>query len=140
MSAMNLPTRKAVLALLKASPGVTALMPAARIYPQAPPALPAKPFIRWGAPTAIPIRGACLAGAEVTFALHGFASSKPDVSAEDHAGQIEAAIVKAVDGRRVTVAGVGVLKLRVSSSLLLTDDEADTFHAVVNVRGRFLAG
>jgi hypothetical protein len=76
----------------------------------------------------------------VTFALHAFANTIAGLSAEDHAAQTSAAISEAVGGARVAVDGLGVLRLRVVSSQILTDDEADTFHAVINVRGRFLTG
>jgi hypothetical protein len=137
----TLSVRRAILTRLKADSATTTLVPADRIYPQQPPALPDFPFIRYGSPTAVPIRGACMDGAEVTVALHGFSKGRRSgdtltVTAEDDAGQIGAAMAAALDGQIVDV-DEGRLRLRWTGSQLLPDpDEAGVCHVVVNVRGR----
>jgi hypothetical protein len=134
-----LPVRRAALTLLKSDVDLVALVPAAQIYPQSPPASPTWPFIRYGVPNALPIRGSCLDGAEIEFALHGFTKGTDDASAEDRGALIGAAIAAALDGRSVPLA-VGRVALRWTGTQLLQDrDEAGAYHAVVNIRARVMS-
>lgn len=140
------PARRAGLAALKDAPAVTALVDAAAIHPQAPPGTPDFPFIKWGAPTSIPIRvPACVDGAEVTVAVHGFSKGRWTgealvESAEDHAARIGAAIAGALDGLVLDVEGGGRAKFKWTGEQLLVDqDEADAFHSVQNFTIRVLA-
>jgi hypothetical protein len=122
---------------------VTALVPATSIHPQAPIGAPTWPFIKYGAPSGLPVRASCVDGNEITVALHGFA--KPHKvgeqvveSAEDHAARIGSAIAAALDGKRLSIAG-GHAKVTWTGSQLLQDgDEADAFHTVQNFRVRVL--
>lgn len=142
------PVRRAALAALKADAGVTAadLVPAASIHPQAPPGQPDWPFIKWGAPSGIPIRvPACVDGSEITVAVHGFSKGRRVgdqlvETAEDHAARIGAAIAEALDGVRLDIEGGGWAKFKWTGSQLLVDGgEADAFHSVQNFVVRVLA-
>jgi hypothetical protein len=137
-----LPVRKALLTAMKQSPGITDLVPAIRIYPQAAPVpVPAWPFIQYGAPTSIPLRAACVKGGDVTVAVHSFA--KPRVqgtqvveTAEDYAARIGAAVTTALDGRKLEVPGGRLAVLFTNSQLLIDGGETTAFHHVANFRVR----
>lgn len=137
----TLAVRRALMTAMKADTALTALVPAARIYPQVPDKTPTWPFVRYGSPTSVPLRASCLDGAEHTIAIHAFAKQRKQgqsavETAEDHAARIGAAIARALDARTLTVDG-GKLKVNWRGSQLLIDgDERDAFHAVVNFRVR----
>ena len=135
-----LPIRRALLTLAKSNPDLTALVPAARIYPQAPPATPAWPFIRYGSPTVSPIFGQCANGGEITTAFHVFSKGGPDSeSAEDHAQRIAAAVEAALDKQSIDLAPGRARVLWDGTQVLQDGDEAGAFHAIVSVRVRALA-
>jgi hypothetical protein len=135
--------RRGVLMLLKADAALTAIVPEARIYPQTTPAKPTFPFVRSGAPSAVPVRATCLDGMEATFAIHGFAkdrmvSGRVVETAEDYAGRIGAAIAAALDGRQFAISG-GAARITWLGPLLMMDsEEAACFHTVQNFRVRAL--
>lgn len=138
-----LAARRAILITAKADAALTALVPAARIYPQVSPvASPVWPFIIYGSPSGLPIRAACVNGTEVTVALHSFAKARMQgtsilETAEDHAARIGAAIAKALDGKRPALPSGGYLSIRFTGSQLLIDGgEAGAFHHVANFRCR----
>lgn len=138
-----LPARRAILAALKADAALTALVPAARIYPQVSPVpSPVWPFIIYGSPSGLPIRAACVNGTEITVAIHSFAKVRMQgaaivETAEDHAARIGAAVVAALDGKRPALPGGGYLSILSRSTQLLIDGgEADAFHHVANFRCR----
>jgi len=137
--------RRGMLAIAKADAALVAIVPAARIYPQTTPALPAFPFIRAGALSVIPVRGACLDGGNWIFAMHAFAkdrqvSGQIVETAEDYAGRIGAALAAALD-RHVIELSAGRATIRWDGSQLLMDpDEGGCFHAVVNFRVRAITG
>jgi hypothetical protein len=132
-----------MLATAKQDAGLTALVPAERIYTQvvASPA-PAWPFVRYGAPTGVPIRQACVDGLEVSVAMHTFAKAREQSgaiveTAEDFAQRIGAAVVRALDGKRPALPGGGYARILFANSLLLMDGaEEDAFHHVANFRVR----
>lgn len=136
--------RRAVLRQLKADPGVSALVDPADVHPSTIADEPTWPFIRWDAPQSIPIDLTCVAGATVTFLLHGFA--KPRMSgeaivetAEDHASRIGSAMKLAVHQKRVPI-GDTTARLRVQTARLLQDGAEETaYHAVLSVEARVLA-
>lgn len=134
----TLPVRRAILTLLKADADLTALVDADSIYPQFA-GKPEWPFVLYGAPAAVPVRAACVDGAEITVAVHGFANARLDgpvkvETAEDHASRIGAAIARALDGKRPDLAP-GYASVRWTGSQLLTDGD-DAFHTVQNFRVR----
>lgn len=138
----TLSVRSGMLAILKADAPMVALVPKASMFTQWTEAVPAYPFIRSGPPAGIPIRGACLDGQEITVALHGFSNGVRNASgqiilpAEDQAGQIGAAMAKALD-RKVIVLPTGRAGIRWTGGQLLQDpEETQVFHTVQNFRVR----
>lgn len=135
--------RRAVLPELKADAALTALVAAPSIYPQAPPANPAWPFIKWGSPTGIPLTASCLDGQDIIVALHGFSKGRRSgnrllESAEDHAGRIAEAMAAAIDGKRLSIPR-GYATVQVTGDRSMQDGaEADAWHVVVNLRIRCL--
>jgi len=133
--------RRAALSILKGNAGLTAIVPAARLYSQRVPASPVWPFVKMGPTQSLPVRASCTRGAVVAFTVHAFA--KPRMSggaevetAEDYASRIGAAIEAALDESRATFTG-GTIRFRLSEMQLLQDAaEADAYHyfAVVNAR------
>jgi len=141
-----LPIRRAMLTRMKATAGLTTLVPAASIFGQTVPANKAWPFIRTGAPSATgAVRGSCMNGAEGIVAVHGFSTGRRQgktlaESAEDHAARIGDAIADALDGARLPLDGGGEVKLTWTGDQLLQDsEEAGAFHTVQNFTTRFLS-
>ncbi|PTQ13732.1 hypothetical protein CLG96_00150 [Sphingomonas oleivorans] len=142
----TVPVRKAILTLLKADATLTAIVPASRIYPQSPPASHAWPFVRYGAPTAIPIVATRIDGSELSVAVHGFAKDRIVdgvlvETAEDHADRIGAAIAAALDRKMVTITTPYPARIRIRSTgcqLIADGGEADAYHAVQNFRVRVI--
>lgn len=137
----TLAVRKAGLTRLKNDAAVTAIVPKARWYPQVTPANPEWPFGKSGAPSATPRRAACLDGAEITLAFHGFAKDRVSASrvvetAEDHAARLGAAMAKSLDGHYADIPGGRARFQWTSSQLLMDGAEAGAFHVVVNFRVR----
>jgi hypothetical protein len=137
----HIPVRRAGLKHLATIPAVTRIVPASRHYPMVV-ANPVWPFIRWGRPASVPIRGTCLDGSEIAVAVHGFAKARLNSAgsmietAEDHAGRIEAALAAALDDRRLDIPR-GHAKFSCTGTQLLEDgEEADAFHCIVNLRIR----
>lgn len=142
-----LAARRAILTAAKADAALEALVPAARIYPQASPVpSPTWPFIIYGSPTGLPIRASCVNGTEITVALHSFAKARRKIptdpnsaiveTAEDCAARIGAAVAKALDGKRPLLASGYLSILFTGSQLLIDGGEADAFHHVANFRCR----
>jgi hypothetical protein len=143
-------TRRTVLTRLKAFTGLTALVPAAEIHPQAPLTTPNMPFVKTGTPTWIPLKAACLDGAVVTLPVHAFARARKNGSgavvetAEDHASRIGEQIEKALDDKAddITVS-MGVtarLRYRITDGQLLVDAaDSDAFHYFATVQARVVA-
>jgi len=141
----TIPIRRGMLQLAKANTALIAIVPAARIYPQATPAKPTFPFIRSGAPSSVPVRASCVDGGEWTVAMHGFTKprmtgNKIAETAEDYAGRLGAALASALDGRIITLSnGTGRITW-LGSQLLQDPDEAECFHTIQNFRVRAITG
>lgn len=94
--------RPAVLRLLKREPTVTALVPAARIYPPQRPPNPDWPFIGYGVPSTTPFGASCLDGSAISVAVHAYAETTGEgdgtVGGEDMALAIVAAVVSVLGG------------------------------------------
>jgi hypothetical protein len=142
-----IPTRKVILAALKTTQAVTALVPATQILPQTQPEKHGWPFIRWDGPTSFPYKGVCVNGAQVSFMVHAFAKpvyDGPDLkrmveTAEDHCGRILEAIEPVLSGNRFESAGRS-FRVRVTSTALMRDRaEADAYHGLLNCVARVLA-
>lgn len=139
-----LPVRRGILRLLKANTDLVTLVPAARHFPQSPPAQPEWPFLRYGSPSVSPIRGACMSGGDVLTAVHGFSKgvmsgARITTSPEDHAGLIGAAIVRALDSNAIDLAPGRGRILWDGSQLLQDPHEAGAYHVVVNLRVRAIS-
>ena len=133
--------RRATLSTLKADTGLTAIVPAARIYGQSTPAQPVWPFIKLGPPQTLPRRAACMPfSGTVIFDVHAFAKPRLNgtggvaETAEDYASGIGAAIESALDSTRLALTGGGSARLRLTEMRLLQDaDEADAYHYFAQV-------
>ena len=133
--------RRALLAKLKGSATLTALVPAASINPDGEPTWP---HVKLRAPVTRRLRGAGLNGGEGSFDIHAFARSRYDAgarveTAEDHAGRIGAAIETALADNRLALDGGGTVRIEVNDMRLLEDDTPDAFHWFAQVNWRALA-
>jgi hypothetical protein len=143
----SLPVRRAGLTHLKGDAAVTAVVPAASIYPGTAGSVPSWPFVRWGPPSAIPIRSACVDGSEIAAAFHAFAKpryvgSALVESAEDHVARIGAAITRSLDRQRLVLdasyPGTALWIWR-NSQLMQDGAEADAWHWIGNFRVRVIS-
>lgn len=140
------PIRRACLAALKGDGALTAIIPAASLYPQTTPPNVSWPFGKIGVVNIYPVRAGCVDGCLGIFAVHGFAKARFDEAgamvetAEDHADRIAAAMAKALDRRQLELETGQNVRVHWTGSPVMQDgDEADAFHAVVNFRFRALA-
>lgn len=139
--------RRAVLARLKADAGLTALVPAASIYPQAVPNEPVWPFVKLGPTGTLRLRASCVNGGLVTVDVHAFARARVSggavaETAEDHASRIGAAIEAALADNRITLEGdapAPIARIELSDIRLLQDQEPDAFHWFAQLNARVLA-
>lgn len=105
------PVRKAMMAALKQSAAMTALVPAASIYHGTVPADRTKPFIRRGAAIASPFRASGLDSSAFRISFQGFSHGVPDgadriiVLAEDHIDAIGSAMKETLDGAVLALPG-----------------------------------
>lgn len=136
--------RRAILPILKADAGVTALVPATSIYGQTTLSEPGWPFIKLGAAfVAERIRlPQQVQGAMVAFSVHAFARHRESGGqlaefAEDHAGRIGAAIEAALADNNVAVTG-GTMHVELSDANLQQDEEPDAFHYFAQVNCRMM--
>lgn len=126
--------RLAILAALKADAGVTALIPAARIYPSRTPANLTWPFIRMGVTSELPFRPSGAYGSQTIIgAVHVFtksSTSQPD--AERQANLAKKEIARVLDGLVVAITG-GYANVRYDGGQTIQDAaEADAYHGIVN--------
>lgn len=133
--------RKGVVAHLKDHAGVTALVPAERIFGEQPPALPAWPFIRCGFMQMLPVRLDCYLGGEYPFTLHAFSKA----NGTDEILAIRAALIDALDGASIALdsdinTGLAAVCLcRHDLSNLIPDgDEAGAYHDIHNFTVRVM--
>jgi len=141
----TLAMRQALVARLKTAGNLTVLVPSASIHRQASPARAAWPFVRTGAPIAVPLTGACLDGKDFTIAVHGFSKGRYAADselecAEDHAMRIGDEIAVALDHVKIDLAGIGAMRVRWTGGQTMPDGaEAGAFHTVQNFRVRVLS-
>lgn len=136
--------RRAVLARLKADAPLTALVPAASIYPQAIPNEPAWPFIKLGPTGTLRLRAACVNGGLVSVDVHAFARARISggqvvETGEDHASRIGAAIEAALSDRHLSLEGGADAHIVLGDIRLLQDQEPDAFHWFAQLNARVLA-
>jgi len=136
--------RRAVLAKLKADAGLTALVPAASIYPNSPAREPTWPFIKLGALTTQRLRAACVTGGTVTVDIHAFARDRlangvAIETADDHASRIGAAIETVLADQHLALEGGSDAKLMLGDIRLIQDLEPDAYHWFAQLTARVLA-
>jgi len=129
-------TRRAVLTALKGAATVTALVPAASIYPPKVAASPTWPYIRHGVGISTPIKGTCLNGASVTAFISAFAKGGDEV-----VGAIGDAVADFLDGPD----GLGLslqmpdgrwatVEVEGGQQIIQIDSEADNWQALIPIR------
>ncbi len=137
MTGLQRVARRAILARLKASNAVRAIVNPGAIYGQTVPQGPSWPFIKLGIPQTLPLTAPCLNGAIVTIPISAFARQREQgglvvETAEDHASRIGAAVERALHlrGEEVIVDGEPArLSYTMTDMRLFPDgDEADAFH------------
>ena len=137
----TLAIRRAILPALKHSAIVTALVPPERVFSSTTPGLPVFPFVRYGVAVTSPFRASGLDSSAVSVPVHAFTKPLYDASgamlatAEDRAHLIGAAIAETLDDITLALEGGG--KARVTwagSNIIMDGDEADAWHAIVNLR------
>jgi len=136
--------RRAVLARLKASAPLTALVPAGSIYPQAVPSEPAWPFIKLGPTGTLRLRATGVNGGLVSVDVHAFARARVSggqvvETAEDHASRIGAVIEAALADNRITLEGGATANIELGDIRLMQDAEPDAFHWFAQLNARVLA-
>jgi hypothetical protein len=129
---------------LKADTALTALVPAASIYPQAVPGEPQWPFLKLGPTGTLRLRAACVDGGRITVDIHAFARARESggqvvETAEDHASRIGAAIEAALSDRHLTLEGGADAHVALDDIRLLQDAEPDAFHWFAQLTARVLA-
>lgn len=125
----SLQLRRAIVAHLKADPGLLAIVPQAQQHGERSPAKPTFPFTRYGVAETLPARAQCWDGVRVTFPIHAF--SKTRFTDEVHG--INAAIAAALDGAVLALGDGGRAHVRWLNSRILPDPrEADVFHGIVS--------
>lgn len=115
MTDFRSPTRDAIIARLKASFSVTALIPRASIYAATVPAGRTFPFSRLGGMIETPFRATCLDSSTFRVTVQGFTRDVTDAGggvllpAEDNADRIGAAFKDALDGRTIPLSAGGLI-------------------------------
>jgi hypothetical protein len=135
----RIPARAAILSALKADQTLTALVPAARIYPARPPASPGWPFIRYGIASDLPWKSSGEDGQVISTAVHCFArATDADPDGERACDEIKGAIAAILDGPQgkglALNLGEGITaSVIVEGGRILADEEADDWHGIVNI-------
>lgn len=144
----SLYVRRAAMAAMKADAGVTALVPAASIYPATVVSDPDYPIIVYGDTEAQPMRRSCVDGMTISLSFTAYAKPRYDAdgrmieTAEDVAKKIAAALAAALDRKRLTLATeyeayahmkwAGGLSRRAGA-------ETDTWQAIVRFTARVIS-
>ena len=129
----NLQLRRAILPMLKAET-VIASLTAGRVYSEAPPSLPAYPFIRYGFSSGVPTEWSCGEGDIITVSIHAFSKA----NGTDECARLLRSISKALDGKSAqleidpdTGKSAYAIEIRQTLSRIFRDsDEASAFHGV----------
>ncbi|MCC5777852.1 DUF3168 domain-containing protein [Nitratireductor sp. B36] len=108
--------------------GVTALVPASRIYAMTPPSSPSWPFIRYGSPITTAYDATCWDGSSFRVTLHAFAETTTSYAGEDRALDIAASIVEAM--KTFAPASLGIIENEWIGTQCVRDSaEADQWHS-----------
>ena len=117
MPVSMLKVRAAMMARLKASDEVTALIPKAAVYPGTVPATKTFPFSRFGSMIAAPFVASGLRSSSYRISVQGFSNDVTDgsgtviVTAEDNATNIGDAFQAALDGATLDLGNGDKLRL-----------------------------
>jgi hypothetical protein len=129
--------RAAILTALKADVPYTALVPAARIYPQQRPPNPEWPFTGYGVPIATPFSASCLDGSLVTATLHHYAATTGEGEdtepGEDMAAAMNAAAAARLGGATLELDAPWPATAHldwVSSQVMQDGSDGDAFHGI----------
>jgi len=133
----NLQLRRAILPMLKAE-SVIASLTAGRVFSEAPKALPAFPFIRYGNSDGTPTEWSCTEGSDNAITIHVFSQA----DGTDEVTRLRRAVVRALDGKTRQLeadpdTGVSATAVDMTVTFLPAifrdTDEAAAWHGVVNV-------
>lgn len=126
---LTLPLREAAVTRLKATGGLTALVPEARVYGMRTLGTLTWPFTRYGSPDA----GAAGQGSEIDFTVHAFSKQ----AFEDECANICANIVEGLDGAVLTLTGGEKAHVSWRRTQIIPDAaEANAWHGIVQLRAR----
>lgn len=124
-ASVTVAVRRAILTHLKADAAVTALVPAASIYPPRRPKESGWPFVAFDHINRAPFRASCLNGATMRCQLTAFAKGDGEAAAN-----ISGAIVDSLDGAVLQLEGGGTAHVRFLEDNVLQDgDEASAWRA-----------
>ena len=116
--------RREILTALKANSTVTAIVPAARIYPSKTPDGPTYPFIRYGAASMEPHSLSCWKGGTVSGMVHCFVGvGGAIVDAEATCGDLTEAMSDCIGALSTTFA--------TSFQIMADSEEPDVWHGFV---------
>jgi Protein of unknown function (DUF3168) len=136
--------RRAILTRLKSDTGLTNLVPAGSIYPQAISGAPTWPFVKLGPPVTLRYRATCVTGGNISLDVHAFARARESggvvvETAEDHCGRIGENIERVLADNNLTLEGGATAKLHLTDIRLFQDEEPDAFHYMAQINARVLA-
>lgn len=125
--------RGKIIAALKADTDLNAIVPAARVYPQATPATLAYPFIKIGAPITTPQFIDGRNGTDCSAAIHCFTKKTDGLAPpEELAMTINAHVVRILDAIEDQAIGDGLtLDAIPRQAQCIQDEDADSFHGFV---------
>lgn len=137
------PLRRALVATLRRSDALTAVVTATNIQPK-PGAEPVWPFVKLRAPATSRLRATCVNGGLISFGLHAFAQDRLSGEqvveyAEDHCGRIGGLLEAALSDRWLDLEGGYRARIEITDSQLLEDKTPGAFHWFAQVNGRVLA-
>jgi len=130
MTDLTLAIREAVVARMRATPALTALVPAASIYGERVPDNRSFPFIRTGEQTVTSFPLGCADDGAYDITIHGFATAP----SSDDAMKIGAAINDAFAGANavLVLATAKVVMVWGASGIIRDPEEPDTWHCYVD--------
>jgi len=132
----NLQLRRAILPLIKVEPVVVELA-GMRVFSEAPKALPAFPFVRYGNSDGTPTEWSCTEGSDNAGTIHIF--SRADGT--DEVARLRRAVCRAIDGKTVQLEadaddGKSATALNIQVTFLPAifrdTDDASAWHGVIN--------
>jgi Protein of unknown function (DUF3168) len=124
----SLQLQKAIVAKLKADPGVTAII-AGRVYDAIPNAA-VKPYVSFGLFQLLPEHGDCLNGGEAIVTLDGWAAGPDTVQIK----QLGTAVAKALDEAELALdAPQRLVEMTIEQTQYMRDPDGITAHAVITV-------